>query len=169
MPLARMAMYAQGVWLYVAPTADDRDTWQVAIRHSACEGRCFVLSCCQYLTKELYPADLEAREELDGMPDILSRGGSAVVDPLGEYIAGPLFGSEGILTADLNLRRIIEGKYDFDVAGHYARPDILRLVVNWAASPVVEFSGEGMLPGREEHARRELRVGHLSEPPELLG
>ncbi len=138
MPLARMAMYTQGVEIYVAPTADSRDSWQATIRHIACEGRCFVLSCCQFVTKAMYPADLEVREELDDMPDVLSRGGSAIVGPLGEYLAGPLFGSEGIVAADLDLGQVVEGKYDFDVAGHYARSDVFRLVVNRAATPPAE-------------------------------
>jgi len=137
MPLARMTMYAQGVELYVAPTADSRDSWQATIRHIACEGRCFVLSCCQYLTKAMYPADLEVRSELADAPDVLSRGGSAIVGPLGEYLAGPHFGSEEILTADLDLARVIEARFDFDVAGHYARPDVFRLLVNRAAAAPV--------------------------------
>jgi len=140
MPLARMAMYAQGVELYVTPTADSRDSWQATIRHIACEGRCFVLSCCQYVTKAMYPLDLEVREELDDMPDILSRGGSAIIGPLGEYLAGPMWDREGILTADLDLGLTIEGKYDFDVTGHYARNDVFRLVVNRAPASPVQFT-----------------------------
>ncbi|HKV43752.1 MAG TPA: carbon-nitrogen hydrolase family protein [bacterium] len=138
MPLARMAVYTQGVDLYVAPTADSRDSWQATIRHIACEGRCFVLSCCQYVTKAMFPADLEVHEELDDQPEVLSRGGSAIIGPLGDYLAGPLFGSEDILTADLDLRRVVEGRYDFDVTGHYARPDVFRLMINRAATPPVE-------------------------------
>ena len=95
MPLARMAMYAAGVDIYLAPTADSRDTWQATMRHVACEGRCFVLSCCQYVTKDMYPADLEVREELEGAPDVLSRGGSVIVSPLGNVLAGPLFDAGG--------------------------------------------------------------------------
>jgi nitrilase len=140
MPLARMAMYAQGVELYVTPTADSRDSWQATIRHIACEGRCFVLSCCQYVTKAMYPLDLEVREELEDMPDVLSRGGSAIVGPLGEYLAGPMWDREGILTADLDLGLTIEGKYDFDVTGHYARNDVFRLVVNRAPASAVQFT-----------------------------
>jgi nitrilase len=147
MPLARMAMYAQGVELYVAPTADSRDSWQATIRHVACEGRCFVLSCCQYLTKAAYPADLEVGRELDDAPEVLSRGGSAIVGPLGDYLAGPLFGGEGMLTADLDLRQVVEARYDFDVAGHYARPDVFRLVVNRAAAPPVEGLADGVEEG----------------------
>ena len=143
MPLARMTMYAQGVELYVAPTADWRDSWQATIRHIACEGRCFVLSCCQYLTKAMFPADLEVAGELADAPDVLSRGGSAIVGPLGEYLAGPHFGSEEILIADLDLARVVEARFDFDVAGHYARPDVFRLVVNRAAALPVEGLGVG--------------------------
>ena len=140
MPLARMAMYAQGVELYVTPTADSRDSWQATIRHIACEGRCFVLSCCQYVNKAMYPLDLEVREELEDMPDILSRGGSAIIGPLGEYLAGPMWDREGILTADLDLGLTIEGKYDFDVTGHYARNDVFRLVVNRTPATPVQFT-----------------------------
>lgn len=138
MPLARMSMYAKGVELYLAPTGDSRDAWQATIRHIACEGRCFVLSCCQFVTREMYPADLEVLDELSESPEILSRGGSAIVGPLGEYLAGPLFGQEGILTADLDLGQVVQGKFDFDVAGHYARPDVFRLLVNEQPMPPVQ-------------------------------
>lgn len=146
MPLARMAIYAQGVELYVAPTADSRDSWQATIRHIACEGRCFVLSCCQVATKDLYPADFEVLEELDGAPQMLSRGGSAIVGPLGDYIAGPLFGEEGILYAELDFAQLAGAKFDFDVVGHYARPEVLRLVVNKQAMPPVEVEGPAGQP-----------------------
>lgn len=147
MPLARMAMYAKGVQLYLAPTADSRDTWQATIRHIACEGRCFVLSCCQYVTKDMYPRDLELIKELDVMPDMVSRGGSAVVSPLGEYLAGPLFGEEGILVADLDMSLIAQGKYDFDVVGHYARPDVFKLIVN--EKPLLPVETVGRVPEGE--------------------
>ncbi len=144
MPLARMAMYAAGVDIYLAPTADSRDMWVATMRHVACEGRCFVLSCCQYVTKDMYPADLEVRQELEGLPDVLSRGGSLIVSPLGQVLAGPLYGEEGILTADLDLDEIAQGRFDLDVTGHYARPDVFRLTVNQDAQPPVRF-----LEGRE--------------------
>ncbi len=143
MPLARMSMYAKGVELYVAPTADTRDSWQATIRHVACEGRCFVLSCCSYVTKDMYPADFEVQDELADAPDVLARGGSAIVAPLGDYVAGPFFGEEGILVADLDLGRVAEGKFDLDVAGHYARPDVFRLVVNEQPTPPVQTITEG--------------------------
>lgn len=130
MPLARMAMYGKGVEIYLAPTADSRDTWQSTIRHIACEGRCFILSCNQFVTKGMYPSDLEMSEELADKPDILCRGGSVIVSPFGEILAGPLYGQEGILYADLDLSEVRKSKIDFDVVGHYARPDIFQLQIN---------------------------------------
>jgi nitrilase len=130
MPLARMAMYDKGVELYLAPTADARDTWQATLRHIACEGRCFVLGCNQYMTKEMYPDDLKALKELDEQPEIMCRGGSAIISPMGKVLAGPLYEQEGILFADLDLAAIARSKFDFDVVGHYARPDVFQLFVN---------------------------------------
>jgi len=139
MPLARMAMYAKGVELYLAPTADSRDTWQATLRHIACEGRCFVLSCNQFVTKSMYPPGLPGIEELANQPEIICRGGSAIVSPLGEVLAGPLFDAEGILYAELDLGEIARSKLDFDVVGHYARPDVFRLEVNESAMRPVTF------------------------------
>lgn len=143
MPLARMSMYAKGVQIYLAPTADSRDSWQATIRHIACEGRCFALSACQFVTRGMYPADFEIRDELEGAPEVLSRGGSAIVAPLGDYLAGPLFGQEGILVADLDLGLVAQGKFDLDVAGHYARPDVFRLLVSEQPMPPVEAARWG--------------------------
>ncbi len=130
MPLARMAMYNKGVELYLAPTADARDTWQATLRHIACEGRCFVLGCNQYMTKDMYPEDLKKLKELEEQPEIMCRGGSAIISPLGKVLAGPLYDQEGILFADLDLGAIARSKFDFDVVGHYARPDVFQLIVN---------------------------------------
>lgn len=130
MPLARMALYTQGVDIYLAPTADSRETWLATMRHIACEGRCFVLGCNQYVTKDMYPAELETLAELETQPDIMCRGGSIIVSPMGEVLAGPLFDQEGILTAELDLGEVVRGRFDFDVVGHYARPDVFRFEVN---------------------------------------
>jgi len=130
MPLARMAMYGKGVEIYLAPTADSRDTWEATMRHIACEGRCFVLGCNQYVTKDMYPENLETIEELSDQPDVICRGGSMIVSPFGEVLAGPLFNREGILYAELDMSEITKGKVDFDAVGHYARPDIFKLQVN---------------------------------------
>jgi nitrilase len=135
MPLLRMAMYGKGIQLYCAPTADDRDTWMPTMRHVALEGRCFVLTACQHLRRRNCPADYgTADDDPDG---ILMRGGSAIIGPLGTVLAGPLFDSDGILFANLDLADCTRGKFDFDVVGHYARPDVFRLHVNErAALPV---------------------------------
>jgi len=140
MPMLRMAMYSKGVQLYCAPTADDRETWLPTVRHVALEGRCFVLSACQVLRRRDMPADLP--NALGDSPDaLLMRGGSCIVDPLGKVLAGPTFDEETILFADLDLGEIARGKYDFDVAGHYARPDVFRLSVDERPSkPVVAQS-----------------------------
>ena len=138
MPLARMAMYGKGVELYLAPTADARDTWQATLRHIACEGRCFVLGCNQFVTREMYPSDLQNHPELATQPEVLCRGGSAIISPLGELLAGPLYDQEGILYAELDRAEIVRSKVDFDVVGHYARPDVFQLIVNEQAMPLIQ-------------------------------
>jgi len=123
MPLARMALYQQGLEIYLAPTADCRDSWQATLTHIACESRCFVLGCNQYLTREHYPTDLRKKLVADH-PALPSSGGSVIIGPLGKVLAGPVFGKEAVITAEIDRREIIKGKMDFDVIGHYARPDV---------------------------------------------
>ncbi|GAB5526208.1 MAG: carbon-nitrogen hydrolase family protein [Roseivirga sp.] len=130
MPEARMAMYKKGVQVYLAPTADSRDNWQHTLKHIALEGRCYVLGCNQYVTRDMYPADLPGIADLESQPEVMSRGGSVIVSPLGEVLAGPLWGEEGILTAELDLDEVAKSKLDFDVIGHYARPDIFEFKVH---------------------------------------
>jgi nitrilase len=139
MPLARMAMYGKGVEIYLAPTADARPRWQATLQHIALEGRCFVLGCNQYVTREMYPDELELRHELEAWPEALCRGGSAIYDPAGECLAGPIWDEEGILYADLDLGAVARGKFDFDVTGHYARPDVFRLAVDERPHPPVDY------------------------------
>ncbi len=139
MPLARTAMYAKGVDLYLAPTADARDSWQATIRHIALEGRCFVLACNQFVTKDMYPKDLACYDELADQPEVMCRGGSAIIGPMGDYAAGPVFGREEILVADLDLGLIAQSRYDFDVVGHYARPDVFHLTVDERKKDGVSF------------------------------
>lgn len=133
MPMMRMAMYSKNVALYCAPTADDRDTWIPSMQHVALEGRCFVLTACQFLRKRDFPETV--RVHLGDSPDaVLMRGGSAIISPFGKVLAGPCFDGETILTATLDLDEIERGKFDFDVAGHYSRPDVFQLIVNERAT-----------------------------------
>ena len=136
MPALRMAMYQQRVTIYCAPTADDRDTWASTMTHIALEGRCFVLSCNQFARRGDYPADFITDAGADPAT-VLSRGGSCIVNPMGEIVAGPDYTGEVILTADLDLGDVVRGKFDFDVVGHYARPDVFRLEVNERANSAV--------------------------------
>jgi nitrilase len=128
MPLARTALYQQGIEIYVAPTADCRGTWQSSLEHIACEGRCFVLGSNQILTSEHYPEDLKSQLSTANL-SLPSTGGSCIISPLGKRLAGPLYDQEGILTAEIDHREIIKAKMDFDVIGHYARPDVFELRV----------------------------------------
>ncbi len=145
MPMLRMAMYAKNVAIYCAPTADDRDTWLATMQHVALEGRCFVLTSCQFLRKRDFPQSV--RMSLGDSPDaVIMRGGSAIVSPLGKVLAGPDFNGESILTADLDLAEIGRGKFDFDVAGHYSRPDVFQLHVNESPAPAV-VTKEGFSAG----------------------
>ena len=137
MPALRMAMYNKGIQLYCAPTADDRPTWPSTMQHVAMEGRCFVLSCNQYTTRGDFPENYDAIQGTDPAT-VISRGGSCIVSPLGQFLAGPDFDGENILTAELDMDDIVRGKYDFDVTGHYARPDIFKLLVNEASTKAVE-------------------------------
>lgn len=138
MPMLRMAMYAQGVTLYCAPTADDRDGWVSSMRHIALEGRCHVLSACQFLRRRDLPEGQECMlgEDAD---TVLMRGGSLIVGPLGELLAGPDYSGETVLYADIDPAEIARGRYDFDAAGHYSRPDVFRLTVDRRAKPPVAW------------------------------
>jgi nitrilase len=139
MPQLRLAMYGQGIELYCAPTVDDRETWLPTMRHIALEGRCFVLSAAQFARRSDYPADYP----VDVPPEaVLISGGSCIVDPLGQVLAGPARDGEAVLVADLELDQIVRGKFDLDVTGHYARPDIFRLMVNTNPQEPVSLWGD---------------------------
>jgi len=149
MPLARFSLYESGVEIYLAPTADDADEWQATLVHLARESRAFVVAPCHFQRASAYPSDFPLRELLDGH-DLIGRGGSAILAPDGSYLAGPLYGEEGILYAELDPTRLREERQRFDPAGHYHRPDVLRLGV----TPVEEGS-RVMRPalGRERGAQ----------------
>lgn len=129
MPALRMSMYAQGIEIYCAPTADDRDSWIASMKHIALEGRCFVLSACQYIQRKEYPTDYPSVLNFEP-EDAMMKGGSTIIGPLGEEIVSPLLNEKGILYATLDRNDLIKSKLDFDVVGHYSRPDIFTLEVN---------------------------------------
>lgn len=138
MPLLRQAMYAQGVEIYCAPTADDRDTWAPSMIHVAREGRVFVLSACQAVKTAAYPDDHPIPDNYQN-EEYLIRGGSMIVDPLGNVLAGPVFNEETILYADIDMHQKSRSHIDFDTVGHYSRSDIFTLQVNTAARESVVF------------------------------
>ena len=123
MPLARFALYESGVEIYLAPTADDSEQWHESIKHIARESRAFVLSCCVFQRASSYPEDVPLAEG----DELLGRGGSAILGPDGGYLAGPLWDEEGILHTELDPQILYEQRQRFDPAGHYHRPDVLRL------------------------------------------
>jgi nitrilase len=128
MPLARMAMYQQGVEIYIAPTADARENWTSTMKHIALEGRCFVLGCNQYMQKSMYPVEYQhlVQDEIEDFCE----GGSIIVSPMGEVLAGPLFGKSEAVIAEIDSKDILKSKLDFDPIGHYARTDIFEFKVN---------------------------------------
>jgi nitrilase len=127
MPLARFSLYQSGERIHLAPTADSSDGWQATIRHIALEGRVFVIAVNQYVTRAMYPADFELKDALLRAPEVLCRGGSAIVAPDGRYLAGPLYGEEGMLFAELEMGEVTRARQLLDVAGHSSRPDVFTL------------------------------------------
>jgi len=137
MPLARTALYQQGIDVYLAPTWDNSDVWLSTLRHIAKEGRVYVVGASLWAQASDVPVDVPFREELYGGEEVLSGGISVIVDPLGEVIAGPVEGKEGVIFADLDVQAARTSRHRFDPTGHFARPDILRL----AAGPWSRNSG----------------------------
>jgi nitrilase len=128
MPLARFSLYESGVEIYIASTADDGDSWQATLKHIALESRSFVVAPSHFQRATSYPDDFPLKKLLDGR-DILGRGGSAILAPDGSYLAGPLYDEEGILYAELDPDLLLRERQRFDPAGHYHRPDVLKLTV----------------------------------------
>lgn len=142
MPLLRAAMYSKGVSIYCTPTADDRATWLPTVQHVALEGRCFVLSACQMNRRKDFPVEYDTGKDVE--PDtIMMRGGSCIIGPLGNVIAGPVFDEETILFADLDMSDVARSSLDFDAVGHYSRPDVFKLIVDESEkSPVIFTDNE---------------------------
>lgn len=134
MPLLRTTMYAKGVEIWCAPTVDDRDIWQASMQHIAYEGRNFLVSACQY---QAAPTEGSAKDENWPKDKPLIRGGSVIISPMGEIIAGPLYNEEGLISAEIDLSDIVKARYDMDPAGHYSRPDVFKLIVNEQERPAV--------------------------------
>jgi nitrilase len=128
MPLARFALYESGVEIYVASTADDSDAWQATLVHIARESRSYFVAPSHFQRASSYPDDFPLAAAFEGR-EIIGRGGSAVLGPDGSYLAGPLYDEEGILYAELDPSVLLEERQRFDPAGHYHRPDVLRLEV----------------------------------------
>lgn len=139
MPLLRTAMYAKGVQIWCAPTVDERDIWQCSMRHIAHEGRCFVISACQV---QASPQALGIDVPNWPAERPLINGGSVIVGPLGEVLAGPMVGGTGLLTAEIDTDELVRARYDFDVVGHYSRPDVFELVVDERVKAGVRFINE---------------------------
>lgn len=140
MPLARYAMYAQGVEIYVAPTYDQGEGWLATMRHIALEGRCWVLGAGSVLRSQDIPADFPERERLFPDPqEWVNDGDSVVVDPQGKVVAGPFRRELGILYAEVDTARVAPARRALDVAGHYSRPDVFDLQVRRAPAEAVRF------------------------------
>lgn len=140
MPLLRTALYAKGVQVWCAPTVDTRDVWQSSMRHIATEGRCFVVSACQF-----QPSPDMLGVNVPNWPghEPLMRGGSTIIGPLGDVLAGPLWDEPGLVCATIDLTDLVRARFDFDPVGHYARPDVFQLQVDERPRPGVVFEVSG--------------------------
>jgi nitrilase len=130
MPLARAAMYEQGIDVWLAPTWDDSDVWVASMQHIAKEGRMYVVGVNSHIRDSDVPAGIPGRDEIYGSGDgLVSRGNTVIVDPYGEILAGPVVDEDGIIYADVDLDKIRQSRHQFDVVGHYARHDVFKLEV----------------------------------------
>ncbi|ESQ42188.1 hypothetical protein EUTSA_v10013949mg [Eutrema salsugineum] len=146
MPSLRTAMYAKGIEIYCAPTADARETWQSSMTHIALEGGCFVLSANQFCRRKDYPPPpdyLFSGSEESLTPDsVVCAGGSSIISPLGVVLAGPNYEGEALISADLDLGDIARAKFDFDVVGHYSRPEVFSLNIREHPRKAVSFTSK---------------------------
>jgi nitrilase len=149
MPLARYSLYAWGVQIYLAPTWDNGEPWLSTLRHIAKEGRAYVIGCSIAMRKQDIPDRFEFKARYySEVGEWINKGDSAVVSPDGKFVAGPLNAEEGILYAELDPRQMRGSKWNLDVAGHYARPDVFRLTVSKEDRPMIavaQTSGQELL------------------------
>lgn len=141
MPLARYALYAQGVEIYIAPTYDSGDEWISSLQHIAREGCCWVVGCGNLMQVKDIPEDFPQRDSL--YPDAdewINPGDSVVIAPGGKIEAGPLRQQDGILYHTIDIKKVGIAKRTMDVTGHYSRPDIFTLQVNKKVQSPVEFN-----------------------------
>ncbi len=130
MPLARVALYQKGITIYISPNTNDNPEWQATIQHIAIEGKCFFINSDMIVRKSSYPSDLNAQDEIAAQPDMVCRGGSCIIDPYGHYMMEPVWDEETIIYADLDMQLAAACKMEHDAVGHYARPDVLELIVH---------------------------------------
>ena len=130
MPLFRAHLYNQSPQIYCAPTVDDREIWLATMKMIALEGRCFVVSASQYMRLSDVCASWYTPIQGTDPDTVLIRGGTCIISPLGEVISAPVFDRNDIVLAELDMDAIARGKFDLDVAGHYARPDVFELIAN---------------------------------------
>ncbi len=142
MTLLRAHTFQQRPHIYTAPTVDDRPVWVPSMQMIALEGRCFLVSACQFMTRGDVAGHV-AYDALQGNTDdtILINGGSTIISPLGEILAPPIYGEACLVTAEIDLADIPRGKFDMDTAGHYARPDIFELKTDTTARLLPEDNG----------------------------
>lgn len=129
MPLARVALYEKGVTIYISPNTNDNPEWQATIQHIAIEGHCYFINCDMVFDRDMYPAALNAQEEIAKLPQRVCRGGSCVIDPYGHYVTEPLWDEEGIIYAELDMDKVPASRMEFDACGHYSRKDVLKLSI----------------------------------------
>ncbi|EFI41580.1 carbon-nitrogen hydrolase family protein [Peptoniphilus sp. oral taxon 386] len=130
MPLARVALYEKGITIYISPNTNDNAEWQSTIQHIAIEGHCYFINCDMIIKKSSYPKSLKSQDEILKLSEIVCRGGSSIVDPYGHYVVEPVWDREEILYADLDMSKVSMSRMEFDVCGHYSRPDVLKLSVD---------------------------------------
>lgn len=130
MPLARVALYQKGITIYISPNTNDNPEWQATIQHIAIEGKCYFINADMLVRKSSYPTDLKTAADIQNLPDMVCRGGSCIIDPYGHYLTEPVWDEETVIYADLDMSLPTACKMEHDAVGHYARPDVLELIVH---------------------------------------